>query len=387
MSLKILLVTPYFPPMINGPALYIYNLAKGLVEKGVHVSVHTMEFPEVQQLPKALRKRLDMEGCEVRHFRYILDPRKSSHDQPISLFYILETIKRSDFFNIVHIHDFPKISNDLLILALKKLRPYIPVVLTPHGAGAPAPAHKLSSKLYWSTGIPWKVLHVVDHVVAVSPLQGRIFARLLGPKKVSTILTAIPHHMFVDRPHFIEDGKLKILFIGRIVREKGVRELLYAVYEMRERMRCEDIELRIIGPDYGYLRTVQRILNELNLNDVVRILGTVSEEEKIKNLDWCDVLVLPSYYEAFGIPLLEAMARGKPVIATKTVGSMSLIKHGETGFLVEIGDWNGIAHWLLYLHVNPELKYRMGQKALEHARCFSMEKMIERHIELYRKLT
>ena len=161
--------------------------------------------------------------------------------------------------------------------------------------------------------------------------------------------------MFVDRPHFIEDGKLKILFIGRIVREKGVRELLYAVYEMRERMRCEDIELRIIGPDYGYLRTVQRILNELNLNDVVRILGTVSEEEKIKNIDWCDVLVLPSYYEAFGIPLLEAMARGKPVIATKTVGGLSLVKHGETGFLVETGDWKAIVQYLLHLHKDIEL--------------------------------
>ena len=179
MSLKILLVTPYFPPMINGPALYIYNLAKGLVEKGVHVSIHTIEFPEARQ-HKILLRNLDMKEFEVRRFRYVLDLRRSLHDQPISPSYVLETIKRSDFFDIVHIHDFPKISNDLLILALKKLRPYIPVVLTPHGAGAPAPAHKLSSKLYWSTGIPWKVLHVVDHVVAVSPLQGRIFARLLG---------------------------------------------------------------------------------------------------------------------------------------------------------------------------------------------------------------
>ena len=209
---------------------------------------------------------------------------------------------------------------------------------------------------------------------------------MLGQNKVSTIPTGIPQHIYIEKPHFIEDGKLKVLFIGRIVQEKGIKELLYAIHEVRKIIGDKNVELRIIGPDYGYLKTAQKIINGLKLNNIVKILGTVSEEEKVKDLDWCDVLVLPSYYEAFGVPILEAMTRGKPVIATKTVGAMSLVKHGETGFLVEIGDWKAIAQQLLHLFKNPSLKYRMGEKALERAKHFSMERMIEQHIKLYQKL-
>jgi len=379
MNLKVLIVTPYFPPIINGPSLYVYNLVEELVKKGICISVHTIEFPEETQ------KQLNMTRYEVRRFKYVFDPRRTLHDQPISFTYIMQTIKRSDHFDVIHIHDFPKVSNDILVLTLKKLKPGIPVILTPHGAGSPTPAHKFSSNLYWSIGIPWKVLRSVDHLIAVSPLQGKLFAKIYGCDKVSTILEAIPPYYFVEEPSIIENGKLKILFIGRMAQEKGVKVLLYAVHEAKKYLG-RNIELRCIGPDYGYLREAQRIINELKLNNVAKILGPLPEEEKIKNLDWCDVLVLPSYYEAFGLPLIEAMARGKPVIATKTVGGMSLVKHGETGFLVEIGDWLGIAHWLLHLQNDSELKYQMGRKALKHARQFSMRRMVEQHIELYRSL-
>jgi len=384
MKLKILIASPYFPPMINGPSLYIYNLAKELAKRGLYIVVHTIEFPEAQHLKLT---NSDIEGVEVHRFRYVLDPRRSTHDQPISPSYVLESIRKSSFFDVVHVHDFPKISNDLLIIALKKLKPHIPVVLTPHGAGPPIPAHKLSSKLYWATHIPWKVLYLADHIIGISPLQGAIFAKILGYNKVSMIPTGIPQYMYVDKPRFIEDGKLKVLFIGRITQEKGVKELLHGIHEVRKVIGDKNIELRFIGPDYGYLKTAQKIINELKLNNIVKILGVVTEEEKVKNLDWCDVLVLPSYYEAFGVPILEAMARGKPVIATKTVGAISLIKHGVTGFLIEIGNWKAIARYLLYLYSNPELKYELGRRALKYSRQFSNEKMIEKHIELYQKLT
>lgn len=379
MDLKILMISPYFPPMINGPSIYVYHLAKGLVGRGVYVHIHTMDCGVFEE-----HMNFSIEDLDIHVFKSFLDLRGSSHDQPISIRYVTSTLKESDHFDLIHIHDFPKISNDIIIPTLKKLKPNVPVILTPHGAGSPTPAHKLSSKLYWSTGIPWKVLRSADHLIAVSPLQGKLLAKICGHNKVSIILGAIPSYYFAKEPSFIEDGKLKILFIGRMIKEKGVKVLLYAVHEVKKYLG-ENVELRCIGPDYGYLQESTRIINELKLNDVVKILGPLPEDEKIKNLDWCDVLVLPSYYEAFGIPILEAMARGKPVIATKTVGGMSLVRHGETGFLVEIGDWLDIARTLLRFQNTPDLKYRMGQKALEHARQFSMQKMVEQHIKLYER--
>lgn len=130
-----------------------------------------------------------------------------------------------------------------------------------------------------------------------------------------------------------------------------------------------------------------KITSALKLDGAVKILGPTSEHEKLRYLGWCDILVLPSYYEAFGLPILEAMARGKPTIATETVGSKSLVKHLETGFLVKIGDSHSIARALLRFLQDPKLKYRMGQRALKHASKFRMENMIEKHIDLYEKLS
>jgi glycosyltransferase involved in cell wall biosynthesis len=65
---------------------------------------------------------------------------------------------------------------------------------------------------------------------------------------------------------------------------------------------------------------------------------------------------------------------------------MSLVRHGETGFLVEAHDWRGIASMLLQFSSNLELKYKMRRKGLEYARRFSVQEMVESHIEVYQKL-
>jgi glycosyltransferase involved in cell wall biosynthesis len=185
----------------------------------------------------------------------------------------------------------------------------------------------------------------------------------------------------------MNDKKLRVLFIGRIAEEKGIEDLLVAIHKMTKILNDRnDLELVCIGPDYGHSQEIHSAINNLKLKDMVRMLGPLHEDEKLDYLSWCDVLVLPSHFEAFGLPVLEAMARGKPVVATKTIGTSSLIKHEETGFLVRVGDSDRIAYSLLRLLEYPELKYQMGDRALKHAFKFSMERMIQDHIILYQRL-
>ena len=291
-------------------------------------------------------------------------------NQPISVSFLKSTIDASDDFDVVHVHDCPKLLNDVVILALKRLKPSKIVVLTPHGAGLFSPTYIVSSKttgqllevpfhkgptynlqkvfstVYWSSGTPLKVVHSADHLVTVTPLQQKVFAGVCDPKKISMISEAVPSSYFVDKASFHENGKLKILFIGRIIQEKGVSDVLYAVHCVSKMLKML-VELRCVGPDYGFMQEAKKIIRDLGIEKNVSMLGAVSEEEKLENLSWCDVLVLPSYHEAFGIPLAEAMAHGKPVIATKTVGAVSLVKDNETGFLVNFSDPNAIAKCLI----------------------------------------
>lgn len=375
------MVTPYFPPIINGPSLHVYHLVKGLTAQKVHVQVHTI----AQRLEEGKHNYFNINGLNIVSFPSGFDLR-GSRDQPISFSYILSTIRKSINFDVVHVHDFPKICNDFLIITLNKLRSKIPIVFTPHGAGEPSPANKLSSRIYWSLGIPRKVLRNVDRIVVVSSLQAELFAKLCDVNKLSLIEEGISPDYFVNKPTFIDDTKLRILFIGRIIKEKGIEHLLYALHKAIQIIGRNKIELVCIGPDYGYLKEALKIIDDLSLKANVNMVGSVSEKTKIRYLSWCDLLVLPSFYEAFGLPIVEAMAQGKPVIASGTVGAKSLIKHGETGFLVKIGDSKDLADAILKFVDNPQLKYEMGAKALKYASKFRMDNMIEAHLQLYKSV-
>ena len=373
------MVTPYFPPIINGPSLHVSHLVKGLSEQGVNVHVHTMNYGLHDDV-------LDYdEGFTISHFKPYSLLRGASFDQPISISYIKSTITSSNDYDVIHVHDFPKLCNDSLILLLKKLKNTKPLILTPHGAGPVAPANKVSSKAYWSSGIPVKVLQAADHLITVTSLQKRGFGRVCDEHKISMISEAIPPQYFVKSPSFDNNGKLKVLFIGRIIEEKGIKDLLYSVSHA-SKISKNKIELRCVGPDYGFMTEALGLIKELQLENIVQMLGPLPENEKLNQLTWCDVLVLPSFYEAFGIPIIEAMAHGKPVIATRTVGAISLIENGKTGYLVDFNDSKKIAKYLMHLLENPQTKLQMGKTALASVLPFSMDLMIKSHLFLYKKL-
>jgi glycosyltransferase involved in cell wall biosynthesis len=380
------MVSPFFPPVINGVSMHVYHLVKGLVAQGNYIQLHTIK-PNISS--NTLNLNLNFNNLRTLCFEKLVH-KGSWNQQPLSLSYIMETLRMCDDFDVVHVHDFPKICNEALVLLLKKLKARKPIVLTPHAAGMPSPSYKGASpkgKLYWFFGVPQKVFRSVDRIVAVSSLEQELFGKMCGIQKVSLIPEGVPANYFVNAPFFVDDGRLKIVFVGRIVERKGIKELLYAIKEIVGRGYSPDkIELVCIGADWGYLNTVVKIVNDLGLNRVVKMLGSLSESEKIEYLSWCDLLVLPSYYESFGIPVIEAMARAKPVVATETVGSRSLVRHGETGFLVKVGDPCGLAEALMRFLRYPELKYRMGSEALKQAWRFHMENMIKGHINLYESI-
>jgi len=394
------MVAPHFPPVITGASLHVYHLVKGLEAYGIAVQVHTIRATIEEN---AINLNYD-ENVKLfqPQLNLTLTPREfagNENDQPIALSYITSTLKYCDEFDIIHVHDGPKVCNDLLILAMKKIKPKKPLVFTPHGHLVTLPAYtrseaaslvyRLSSQMYWSLRIPQAVIRSSSKVIAVNPFQAKLFAKICGnsSQRVSFIPEAVPSHYFVDKPAFADEEKLKILFIGRMVKEKGILDLLCAIHKVKALYHEEKkIELACIGPDCGYMQQISRTVNSLKLANVVRLLGVLPEKEKLEYLSWCDTLVLPSYHEAFGLTMLEAMARGKPVIATETIGGKWLVKHNETGFLVRVGDSDGIASSLARLLQEPEVKYQMGQKALEHASRFNIRNMIEKHIRLYKSL-
>jgi len=178
------------------------------------------------------------------------------------------------------------------------------------------------------------------------------------------------------RDHF------KILFIGRFSPQKDPITLLDAV----SRLNSERCELLLVGD--GELKTsVEKFIRDKRLNEKVRILGSLKREATIKEIANSDIFVLTTNWEGLPIVILEAMASGKPVIATKVGGIPEIVKNGENGFLVEAGDSKGVALALEKLINSPELIVQMGESGRKIAtNAFTIDLMLRRTAELYNSL-
>jgi glycosyltransferase involved in cell wall biosynthesis len=173
-----------------------------------------------------------------------------------------------------------------------------------------------------------------------------------------------------------------ILFVGRLVRYKGVEFLLQALAEMKATALVVGL-----GP---CLSDLKGRAVELGIEDRTFFLGEVSQFELIVLYYACDIFVLPSVSqnEAFGFVQLEAMACGKPVVSTDLPSGVPWVnRHGETGFVVPPHDVPALRTALERLIHNPELCRRMGARGYKRVVAeFSKERMVERSLDLYSKL-
>jgi D-inositol-3-phosphate glycosyltransferase len=95
---------------------------------------------------------------------------------------------------------------------------------------------------------------------------------------------------------------------------------------------------------------------------------------------------MPSHYESFGMVVLEAMACGTPVVASRVGGLASTVMHGQTGFLVPAGEWQTFAQAILRLLDAPALRNAFAQASIQRAQAFTWPYIVARTVQLYRGL-
>ncbi len=129
---------------------------------------------------------------------------------------------------------------------------------------------------------------------------------------------------------------------------------------------------------------LEALCSELGLQSSVRFVGLREDVGSLVNL--LDVAVLSSTHEAFPNTLLEAMAAGKPVVATSVGGVPELVIDGQTGFLVPPNNSEGLAAAITHLIGDPGLAEDMGRRGRQRAMEFGIESMVSRYETLYRTL-
>lgn len=171
---------------------------------------------------------------------------------------------------------------------------------------------------------------------------------------------------------------LYILHIGSNAPRKNLPVLLKAFYKLINDFNIKNVRLlKINNIDY-------ELIKRLNLENYVKVIDLVLEEDLPKFYNLADVFVFPSIYEGFGFPPLEAMACGTPVITSNTSSLPEVV--GDAGIMLDPMDVDGFAKAIYEVLTNEGLRQDMIKKGLEQSKKFSWEKAAKETLEVYREV-
>ena len=261
-----------------------------------------------------------------------------------------------------------------------------PTILTAHGI--------LAKELKFHKGINFifiLFIHKPNERYVVSKISN-IIAVSLHVKNVISDMTqsqicVIQNGIDFEDIHNVQPHKSieypSILFVGGLSKVKGIDTLLNAVPIIRKKILNLCLYIAGSGPEENKLK---ELVKELNIEENVNFLGYVSEIKKYSYYKSTDVCVFPSIYEPFGIVLLEAMACGKPVVASNVGGIPFVVEEGKTGLLFESGNVKDLADKIMTILKNEELREKMGEAGRERAKEFTWDKIAERTVEMYKEI-
>ena len=171
----------------------------------------------------------------------------------------------------------------------------------------------------------------------------------------------------------------KILFLGRICRNKGITELLTAMDEIHVENPNVRLYLGGIYEESEYVSEVEK------RSSYVQALGWIKDKEKDKWLDECGILVLPSYFEGFPLSVIEGMVHGCAVISTDVGGIPEAIEDGVSGILIKPKDVDGLKKAIERVISDKDFAKKISQGGMKNAKeKYSLEKNMEKLIEIYK---
>jgi len=282
--------------------------------------------------------------------------------------------KKFGAMDIIHSHSaYPGGYSAMIISRESK----IPYVVTEHMAPFPFESYLINGKLSDNVSLP---LVNADGIIAVSNFQAERI-KSFGIKQPVVIPNVVNEEEFKADQARSPNTKIKFLTVTTFIERKGIEELLAAILNCND--KCKDCEFTIAGT--GHLENyIENFISDNSLGGKVILIKDPSREEIVRLYKQCDIFILTSRLESFGIVYVEALACGKPVIATDCGGPRDFM-HDKTGLLVEVGNVNEIS--------NAILKMASGHKKYDPLNIrnffmdnFSRQIVCEKIISYYKKI-
>lgn len=244
------------------------------------------------------------------------------------------------------------------------------------------------SGLSWQLG--WWGLQRAQHVMVDSVFIGNELQTYLHlPSERIHVVPLAVSEEFCPQPeakvetlrrHFLATGDHMLLHVGHTQPRKNLPTLLQALALLRQ----QGIPVTLIQVG-GYPNTLHhKLIGELGLEKAIHFVGQVSNKDLITFYSAADIFVFPSLYEGFGLPILEAMACGTPVVASNAASLPEVA--GEAGLLVDPNAPECLAETVARLLTDQELSRTLRQRGLERVRHFTWEHTAEKVWVVYKSL-
>jgi phosphatidylinositol alpha-mannosyltransferase len=365
--MKIALVSAYDYAHPGGVTEHVRHLAAGLVRRGHRVTVFA---------PCSDQEYSESNIKFIRVGRPIPIPTHGSLARITVSLHLTNRIKRlvrAGHFDVMHFHE--------------PLMPVLPVTALRYSdsinVGTFHAFARSNIGYYYGKPLLKRYVRRLDARIAVST-PARDFVQHYFPGEYRVVPNGIDVARFRNQPPLPElrDGMTNILFVGRLEYRKGLGHLLRAFKQLKPEF--PKLRLVIVG-DGPLRRWYSNYLSRKQLSDVV-MAGYVPADELARYYASCDIFCSPATGdESFGIVLLEAMASGKPIVATDIDGFRQVVSHGREGLLVERKNSKQLAFALRTLVNSPALREQMGEAGLRTVQQYDWERVIDQVTDVYQQ--
>ena len=365
--MKILMLTWEYPPrVVGGISKVVYDLSHKMVKEGNEVTVVTYKDGD------NVKYYENDKGVEVyRVDNYMIRP-NNFIDWIMQLNFNMitkanEIINKNGKFDVIHAHDW------LVAYSAKSIKESynIPLISTIHAteSGRNSGIHDETQR--YINDSEWMLTYESSEVIVNSNYMKNEVQRLFGLPydKINVIPNGVNLQLFsnvnVDydfRRQYAMDNEKIILYVGRLVYEKGIQNLIAAMPKILD--RYHDSKLIICGRG-GMIDELREQVKYLGIDNKVYFAGYCDSKKMQKMYKCADVAVFPSTYEPFGIVAIESMLSGTPTIVSDVGGLNEIVEHGVTGMKSYAGNANSIADSVLALLFDPKLCANISQNAIK----------------------
>lgn len=382
--MNICVVTPTYPPVLGGTQQFIFNFVNKLTQLGHSVTVITsqviptsplvLDGPNVIRFSSTRKRGLVLLTQNTNCFRQVIAAHKKGK------------------FDLLHQFHVVPLGITCISLRVALHRPLITTLM-----GWDTFSPEVSTTLFYRFSRPVASLVLNSSDALTSPSQD--LTRRAYKDGCQRDIDVIPHA--VDPAIYTSPGLVKsagrlrakldieatdrlVLTVCRLARDKNIETLIHASAKVLQQDRHVKFVIVGDGPEYCHLLNLVHVLD---LDERVRFIGRVASTEMPTYYAASDVSVLPSLYESFGLVVLEAMAAGKPVIASNIGAIPEIVDDQMTGFLFPPRDVDRLTDLLFNILGDNDLRNEMGMRGKKKVQeQFSWERVLDRYLAVYERV-